>query len=140
MSFSVFFSVFTSCGHFIQRSDTILAILVEDHQRIFLFFFVFVFVFFFLSGHWPRRRCPLKKLLTDGLKDGRTTYDRQISITIATLSTSCSGELKINLNSKSTKCLWAFSTGRFILIITKKETPRRIRPISSSKKVWNRHV
>ena len=44
--FTVFFS---SGGHFVQRSRTILAILVEGHPRIIL-----------NSACWPRRRCCLK--------------------------------------------------------------------------------
>ena len=33
MSFKVFFSIFSSGGHFVHRSVTILAILVEGHPR-----------------------------------------------------------------------------------------------------------
>ena len=37
------------------------------------------------SGHWPRRRCHLKELLTDRQTDDGRTEDGQISITIAHL-------------------------------------------------------
>ena len=66
MSFKGFFSIFSSGGHFVQRSQTILAILVEVHPMN-------ISVNLFLkSGHWRRRRCRLKKLLTDGRTDRRT--------------------------------------------------------------------
>ena len=44
------FSIFSSGGHFVQQSRTILAILVEDH-------FCEIIL---KSAHWPRRRCHLK--------------------------------------------------------------------------------
>ena len=34
MSFKSFFSIFSSGGHFVQRSGTISAILAEGHPRI----------------------------------------------------------------------------------------------------------
>ena len=58
-------------GHSVQRSRTILALLVKGHQRnffIFYFFFIFIFflflfIYFFFfceiilkSGHWSRKR------------------------------------------------------------------------------------
>ena len=53
------FSIFSSGDHFVQRSRSILAILIEGYLRN----------IFVKSGHWPRRRCHLKKLLTDGRTD-----------------------------------------------------------------------
>ena len=51
------FSNFSSDGHFVQQSGTILAILVEGHPSN-------ISVKQFLkSGHWPRRRCRLKVFL-----------------------------------------------------------------------------
>ena len=44
------FSIFSSGGHFVQQSETILEILVEGHTRNISM----------KSSHWPRRRCRLK--------------------------------------------------------------------------------
>jgi len=46
------------------------------------------------SHKWLKRRCCLKKLLTDARTDARTTDAGHWRITKAYLSTSCSGELK----------------------------------------------
>ena len=54
------FSIFSSGGHFVQWSETILAILgslKEYFHDIIL-----------KSGHWSRRRCRLKEIV-----DGQTT-------------------------------------------------------------------
>ena len=48
------FSIFSSDGHSVQQSGTILAILVEGHQR------TICVKLFLKSAHWPRRRCCLK--------------------------------------------------------------------------------
>ena len=53
MSFKSF-SIFSSGGHFVQKSGTILAILVEDHPRN-----ISVIFFFFKSVHGSRRKCHL---------------------------------------------------------------------------------
>ena len=45
---------FISGGHFVQRSGTIVAILVEGHLRNIFCEIVLK------SGHWSRRRCHLK--------------------------------------------------------------------------------
>ena len=50
------FSIFSFGGHFVQRSGTILAILIEGHPRHFCEIIL-------KSGHWPRRRCCLKVFL-----------------------------------------------------------------------------
>ena len=55
MSFKCFF--FISGGHFVQRSGTIVAILVEGHLRNIFCEIVLK------SGHWSRRRCHLKFFL-----------------------------------------------------------------------------
>ena len=56
MSFKVF-SIFSSGGHFVQQSGTILAILVEGHPRN-------ISVKFFLKSFlWSRMRCNLKVFL-----------------------------------------------------------------------------
>ena len=48
------FSIFSSGGHLVKRSKTILAHLVEDHSMN-------IFVNLFpKSVHWPRRICRLK--------------------------------------------------------------------------------
>ena len=43
----------SSGGHFVQRSRTILAILIKGHPRN-------IPVKILESAHWPRRRCRLK--------------------------------------------------------------------------------
>ena len=48
------FSVLSSGGHFVQRSETILAILVEGSPK------EHFCGIFWKSGHWSRRRCHLK--------------------------------------------------------------------------------
>ena len=48
------FSIFSSDGHSVQQSGTILAILVEGHSR------TICVKLFLKSAHWPRRRCCLK--------------------------------------------------------------------------------
>ena len=51
------FSIFSSDGHFVQQSGTILAILVESHPRN-------IFCEIILkSAHWPWRRCRSKVFL-----------------------------------------------------------------------------
>ena len=50
------FSIFSSDGHFVQRSRTILAILIEEPKEHFC-------ETISKSGHWPRRRCHLKVFL-----------------------------------------------------------------------------
>ena len=45
------FSIFSSDGHSVQQSGTILAILVEGHPR------TICVKLFLKSAHWPRRRC-----------------------------------------------------------------------------------
>ena len=44
------FSIFSSGGHFVQQSGTLLAILSEGHARN-------ISDIILKSGHWPRRRC-----------------------------------------------------------------------------------
>ena len=50
MPFKVFFSIFNSGGHCIQRSGTILAILVEGHQKKYFYEIILK------SVHYSRRR------------------------------------------------------------------------------------
>ena len=45
------FSIFSSAGHFVQQSRTILAILIDDHPRNILCEIILK------SAHWPWRRC-----------------------------------------------------------------------------------
>ena len=52
-----FFSILSSSGHFVQRSRTILAILVEGYPKKHFCEIILK------SGHWPRRRCHLKLFL-----------------------------------------------------------------------------
>ena len=52
MSFKSF-SIFSSGGHFVQKSGTILAILVEGHSRN------ISVIFFLKSVHGSRRKCHL---------------------------------------------------------------------------------
>ena len=47
------FTIFSSGGNFVQWSGTIFAIFLEGHHEIIL-----------TLGHWPRRRCHMKKLFT----------------------------------------------------------------------------
>ena len=58
MSF-IGFSIFCSGGHFVQWSGTILAIFSRGSPKEHFYEIILK------SGHW-RRRCRLKKLLTDG--------------------------------------------------------------------------
>ena len=51
-----FFSIFSSGGHFVQPSRTILAILVKDHKKN-------TSMNTLKSGHWLQRRCFLKAFL-----------------------------------------------------------------------------
>jgi len=53
-----------------------------------------------------QRRCRLKKLLTHARTHGRTTDAGHWRITKAHLSTSCSGELKINTTEAPTLSVW----------------------------------
>ena len=47
------FSIFSSGGHYVQQSGTILAILVEGHPK------TICVKLFLKSAHWPRRSCCL---------------------------------------------------------------------------------
>ena len=64
------FSIINSCGHFVQWSGTIFAILVESYLK------KHFCKLFLNSGHCSRRRRRLKKLLTDGR---RTNIDHNSS-------------------------------------------------------------
>ena len=55
-SFKVFFSIFSSGGHLVQRSGAVSAILLEGHPRN-------LPVFISKSMHWLRRRSGLKVFL-----------------------------------------------------------------------------
>ena len=57
------------------------------------------------SGHCSRRRCRLKKLLTDGRTDGRTD-DGQIPIIIAHLELFVLSELKVEGNYIPQATIW----------------------------------
>ena len=56
MLLKCFFLFFSSDGHFVQWSGTILAVFEESQPRN-------ISVIFFKSGFWPRRRCRLKVFL-----------------------------------------------------------------------------
>ena len=68
------FSIFSSGGHSVQWSGTILAIFGRGSSKEH-----FCEIILKLD-HWSRRRCRLKKLLTDGRTDGRTDYGRRTNI------------------------------------------------------------
>ena len=50
------YSYFSSGGHFVQRSKTILAVLVEGHS-------IHFYEMILKMGHWPMSRCSLKVFL-----------------------------------------------------------------------------